>query len=83
MATFVGRGVRNLFILAGLVYALLLLDVRVGPLLGALGIVALALAFGAQAIFQNLFASIVLRTRRPIRRGDQITTDDVSGTCWR
>lgn len=80
MAVFVGRGIRNLLVLAAFVYALILLDVRVGPLLGALGIVAIALAFGAQAIFQNFFASVVLRTRRPIRRGDQITTQDVSGT---
>lgn len=80
MALFVGRAIRNVLVLAAVTYALILLDVRVGPLLGALGILAIALAFGAQAIFANFFASLVLRTRRPIRLGDQITTDDVSGT---
>lgn len=67
-------------VVAGLVYALVLLDVRVGPLLGALGIGGLALAFAAQSILANFIASVILQLRRPFRRGDQIETNDHEGT---
>lgn len=77
---FVSRSIRNLVILGGLVYALVTLEVRMGPLLGAVGIGGLAIAFAAQSILENAFASILLRTRRPFRRGDQIATGDFDGT---
>ncbi len=80
MAATAGRVARNLTILVGLVYALLLLEVRLTPLLGALGIGGLAVAFAAQSILENTFASILLRTRRPFQRGDQITTSEHEGT---
>ncbi|MGI8793940.1 MAG: mechanosensitive ion channel family protein [Acidimicrobiales bacterium] len=77
---FVSHIVRNVVVLAGLVYALVTLQVRMGPLLGAVGIGGLAVAFAAQSILENTFASILLRTRRPFRRGDEITTGSHSGT---
>ncbi len=69
---FAAAGFRNLVILAGIVYALSGLEVRLGPLLGAIGLGGLAVAFAAQSILANFFASIVLRTRRPFKRGDQV-----------
>lgn len=77
---FVSRFIRNLVILGGLVYALVRLEVRMAPLLGAVGIGGLAVAFAAQSILENAFASILLRTRRPFRRGNQITTGEFDGT---
>lgn len=77
---FAASAVRNLIILAGVVYALGVLDVRLGPLLGAIGIGGLAIAFAAQSILASFFASIILRTRRPFRRGDQVVLGDVEGT---
>jgi small conductance mechanosensitive channel len=74
------RSVRNAVIFGGLLTAVAALDVQLGPLLGALGIGGLAVAFAAKTILENLFASILLRTRRPIRRGDQISTLDCDGT---
>ena len=53
---------------------------RSGPLIGALGITGIAIAFALTAILENVFASVVLKTRRPIKIGDQITTHDHSGT---
>lgn len=67
-------------VLGGFLAALSSLNVQLGPLLGALGIGGLAIAFAAKTILENLFASVLLRTRRPIRRGDQIATLDHSGT---
>ena len=74
------RTVRNVVVAAGLLVALASLDVQLGPLLGALGIGGLAIAFAAKTILENLFASILLRTRRPVRRGDEISTLDCHGT---
>jgi small conductance mechanosensitive channel len=79
-AQLVGRVVGGVVVVAGFVYALQVLGVRLGPVLGALGIGGLALAFAAQSILENLFASVLLQSRRPFRRGDQISTNEVEGT---
>lgn len=79
IARFAGRLVRNVVILGGVVYALITLDVKIGPLLGAIGLGGLAIAFAAQTIIENVFASVLLRTRRPFRRGDQITSNGYDG----
>ncbi|MDP9020522.1 MAG: mechanosensitive ion channel family protein, partial [Actinomycetota bacterium] len=79
-AQLVGRVVGALVVVGGFVYALQVLGVRLGPVLGALGIGGLALAFAAQTILENLFASVLLQSRRPFRRGDQIATNEIEGT---
>jgi small-conductance mechanosensitive channel len=76
----IGRLVQNVVVVVGVVYALNVLEVQIGPLLGALGIAGVALAFAATAILQNVFASVLLKTRRPIHTGDEITTNDQTGT---
>ena len=48
-----------------------MLDVAVHQLLGA---------FAVTAILENVFASAMLKTRRPIRVGDQVWTNDRAGT---
>lgn len=75
-ARLVGRAVGVAVVLGGLVYALSALEVRVGPLLGALGIGGLALAFGAQSILENFFSSILIQARRPFRIGDQVVVGE-------
>ena len=80
IARFVGRIVQNVLVIVGLVYALNVLGVQIGPLIGALGISGIAIAFALTAILENVFASVVLKTRRPIRVGDQMSTQDHSGT---
>lgn len=80
IARFVGRMVQNVLALVGLVYALNVLEVQIGPLLGALGIGGIAIAFAMTAILENVIASVLLKTRRPIQPGDQITTNEHSGT---
>lgn len=78
-ASAVGRFGGYVLVLAGLVYALAILDVRLGPLLGAIGIGGLAVALAAQSILSNFLASVILQARRPFRRGDQICTNDCEG----
>jgi small conductance mechanosensitive channel len=79
-AQVVGRLVGIVVVIGGLVYALASLGVTLGPLLGVLGIGGLALAFAAQAVLENTFASILLQVRRPFHRGDQIATGEIEGT---
>jgi len=75
-ARLIGRFVGFLVVVAGFVYALSALDVRLGPLLGALGIGGLALAFAAQSILENFFSSVLIQARRPFRVGDQVVLGD-------
>lgn len=56
----------------GLIYALDWLGVAIGPLLGALGIAGIALAFALQDILENFVAGIILQIRRPFTTGDEI-----------
>jgi small-conductance mechanosensitive channel len=77
---FLGRMAALVIGIGAVVYGLSGLGVRLAPLLGALGIGGLAIAFAAQAILANLFASVVLQIRRPFKRGDQIQSGDHEGT---
>ena len=74
-----GRFLSLVVVALGTVYALDLLGVRIGPLLGALGVGGIALAFAAQDILQNLVAGVLLQVRRPFRVGDQIGSGDYEG----
>lgn len=74
-----GRFLALLIIAVGVVYALGALGVRIGPLVGALGIGGVALAFAAQETLQNLIAGIMLQVRKPLRIGDQVKTGDYEG----
>ena len=74
------RFVSYVVIAAGVVYALQALRVQIGPLIGALGIGGIALAFALQDILQNLVAGVIIQARRPIRIGDQVELGAFSGT---
>jgi small conductance mechanosensitive channel len=75
-ARLIGRGVGAAVVIVGFVYSLSSLGVRLGPLLGALGIGGLALAFGAQSILENFFSSILIQARRPFHIGDTVEVGD-------
>lgn len=74
-----GRFASLLLIAVGVVYALQVAGVRVGPLLGALGVGGIALAFALQDILQNFVAGVLLQVRRPFRRGDQVKLSAYEG----
>ncbi len=79
-ALIVGRFLSALTVVGGLVYALSAVGVRIGPLLGALGIGGIAFAFALQHILENSVASVLLQTRRPFQAGDQISSNEHRGT---
>lgn len=64
----------------GLVYALEEVGIAIGPLLGALGIAGIALAFALRDILENFVAGLLLQFRRPFSYGDQIVSGDIEGT---
>lgn len=74
-----GRFLAYVVVAAGFVYMLEALHVQIGPLIGALGITGIALAFALQDILQNLVAGVILQARRPVRRGDQVEVGGYQG----
>ena len=55
-------------------------SVKPADILATLGIGSVAIGFAFKDILQNLFAGLLLLTRRPFRRGDQIAVKDFEGT---
>ncbi len=74
-----GRLTAFVVVVLGFFYALSSVDVAVGPLLGGLGIIGIALAFSLQEILGNFAAGVLLHVRRPIRVGEQIVTNELEG----
>lgn len=74
-----GRIVGYVIVAAGVLYAFAALNVKIGPLLAALGVGGVALAFALQDVLSNLLAGIILQTRRPFRRGDQVRLAEFEG----
>ena len=66
-------------ILAAL-YSMSLLDVEIGPLLGALGISGVILGISLQPVLGNFIGSVLLHGSQPVRIGDQIHSSGVDGT---
>ena len=63
----------------GLVYSMSSLGVRVGPLLGALGITTLVLALALQSVAENFVGGLILQARRPFTIGDTVELDEHVG----
>jgi small-conductance mechanosensitive channel len=55
-------------------------SVKPDDILATLGIGSVAVGFAFKDILQNLFAGLLLLTRRPFHRGDQIVVGDYEGT---
>lgn len=75
-----GRFLSVILVGIGLIYALDTVGVRIGPLVGALGIGGIALAFAAQDMLANLISGVMISIRRPIKYGEQIATGEYEGT---
>ena len=96
--TFFRRVVRNPFVatlaaqfsqlaiaVLGFVLALVLLDATaiIGTLLGAAGLVGLALGFAVRDTVENYIASLLLSLRNPFEMNDLVTIDGHEGTVAR
>ncbi len=67
----IARSLGYVIVLVGVIYALGGLGVRIGPLLGALGIGGLVLALALQGVAENFFGGY-LQSRRPFTIGDTV-----------
>jgi small-conductance mechanosensitive channel len=63
----------------GFYFALQALGVPLGPLLGAMGIIGLALAFAFQDILENVVAGLLMLLKRPVAIGDEVETNGYLG----
>lgn len=79
LSDFLGRLLGYVVMAFGLVYALEAVGVRITPLLGALGLVGIALAFALQSILENFVAGVLLQIRRPFHKGDEIESQEFTG----
>ncbi len=80
IADLLGRLVAYVIVAFGTVYALDQVGVAIGPVLGALGVIGIAVAFALQSILEDFVAGVLLQVRRPFKRGDEIGVLDVTGT---
>lgn len=68
----IARTIGYVIVVIGLIYALGGLGVRIGPLLGAVGIGGLVLALALQGVVENFFGALILQSRRPFTIGDTV-----------
>ncbi|NNE10881.1 MAG: mechanosensitive ion channel family protein [Ilumatobacter sp.] len=75
----VGRIVAYAIFIVSLIYALSVLDVRIVPLIGALGVGGIVLALALQGVVENLVSGVVLHSRRPFTAGDTVEIEGTLG----
>lgn len=78
-ALLIARAIGYVIVLVGIIYALGDLGVRIGPLLGALGIGGLVLALALQGVAENFFGALILQSRRPFTIGDTVELGEHQG----
>ncbi|SEQ79929.1 Small-conductance mechanosensitive channel [Nitrosomonas sp. Nm51] len=85
IANLFGQITHLIFILLGLVLALSLLDLTalLGSILGAAGIIGLAVGFAVRDTVENYIASILLSLRNPFEVNDLVTIDGIEGNVVR
>jgi len=79
------QGIQLAIIFSGVVIALKLLDATalLGSLVGALGIVGLAVGFATRDTVENYIASMLLSLRQPFQRDDYISIEGIEGKVLR
>ena len=80
LATLIARVTAYAILIVGFIYAIEPLGVRIGPILGALGIAGIAVAFALKDILENFVAGILLQLQRPFTYGDQVQIDAIEGS---
>lgn len=78
------RATKGLFIFMGVATILEVWGIQVGPLLAGLGLFGVAVALGAQDLFKNLIAGLMIIVEKRFLPGDWIKVDSiVEGTVER
>jgi MscS family membrane protein len=71
------KAVRAAVILVGAATILQLWGIAIGPVLAGLGLVGVAVALGAQDLFKNLIAGLLILVEQRFGHGDWVRVDDV------
>lgn len=81
----IGQLVRVVFIVIGLLIALEILDATslVGAVVGAAGVLGVALGFAFQDIVENYLAGLLLSIQQPFSKDDLVEVDGVRGVVLR
>ena len=74
---------RILVVVVVFLFVLQWMDIRITPIIGALGVGGVALAFAAQDTLNNFFGSVTVLFDRPFGIGDWIVIGDIEGTVER
>ena len=77
MIEWVIKAVRVLTVFIGAATILELWGIEVGPLLAGLGLFGVAVALGAQDLFKNLIAGVLILVEKRFKKGDWILVDGV------
>lgn len=79
VAHLVGRVLSYAVLAFTIIYSLDAVGIAIGPIIGALGIAGLALAFALQDVLENFVAGLLLQIRRPFTYGDEISSGSNEG----
>ncbi len=85
IANLIGQFIHAVFILSGLILVLNLLDATafLSTILGAAGLVGLAVGFAVKDTVENYIASILLSVRNPFEENDFVNIDGMEGNVAR
>ena len=77
MIDWMTKGLRMLFIIIGGAAVLQIWDIPVGPIIAGLGLFGVAIGLGAQDLFKNLIAGLLVLAEKRFLPGDWIKVDGV------
>ena len=77
MIDWLTKGMKLLFIIVGVAAVLQIWDIPVGPIIAGLGLFGVAIGLGAQDLFKNLIAGLLVLAEKRFLPGDWIKVDGV------
>ncbi len=77
MIDWMTKALRILFMIVGAAAVLEIWSIPVGPIVAGLGLFGVAVGLGAQDLFKNLIAGVLILTERRFRPGDWVKVDGV------
>jgi len=77
MISWMTKGLRFLILIVGVAVILNIWGIQIGPILAGLGLLGAAVALGAQDLFKNLIAGVMILTERRFDLGDWISVENV------
>ncbi len=80
LKNFAVRLIRVIIVVLGAAAILQEWDFNIGAVLGGLGLIGMAVAFGAQNLISNLFGGVAIFVDKIFTEGEWIKTNDVEGT---